>query len=141
MDDLTRSWAPARGLIALTWGGAVVALLLALVTGDAGARLLALVAAVGLAGYATFSAVARPRLVVDTSGLTVRGFRGPRHHRWAQVQRVRVMRHRRFGREIAQLEIDATDDDGHERLIVLGKLDLDAMPQDVLEAIAAVRGL
>lgn len=124
----------------MAWSGAVVALLLALVTGDPRGRLMAIVAAVGLVAYAVFASIARPRLVVDASGLTVRGLGGPRHYRWAHVERVRVMRHRRFGREIAQLEIDATDDDGAERLIVLGRLDLDAMPDDVLDAISAARG-
>lgn len=141
MDDLTRSWAPARGLIAMTWAGAALALLLAVVTGDPRGRVLAVVAAVGLLAYAVFTSIARPRLVVDVGGLTVRGLGGPRHYRWAQVQRVRVMRHRRFGREIAQLEIDATDEEGEERLVVLGRLDLDAMPEDVHDAISTVRGL
>lgn len=125
----------------MAWGGSVVGLVLAVVTGDPSGRVLALVAAVGLAVYATFIMRARPRLVADASGLTVRGFGGPRHYTWAQVERVRVMRHKRWGREIAQLEIDATDDEGAEKLVVLGRLDLDALPEDVHEAITEVRGL
>jgi hypothetical protein len=39
------------------------------------------------------------------------------------------------------LELDAIDDDGSERLVVLGRLDLGAHPDEVLAAVHAARGL
>ena len=45
---------------------------------------------------------------------------------------VSLSRYRRFGRQVALLEIDGEDDDGMERLAVLGRLDLGADPEDVI---------
>jgi hypothetical protein len=46
---------------------------------------------------------------------------------------------RRLGRTSTLLEIDATDPDGRERLLVFGRLDLDADPEDVAEVVNAAR--
>jgi len=135
------SWSPQLGLVVLGWLAAVVALALAMLTDDAPGRLLGVVAAFVLAAAALFGTVARPRFAVDSAGVTVRGLLGVRRWPWARVHRLRVVRHRRLGREVSMVELDAIDDDGSERLVVLGRLDLGAHPDEVLAAVQAARGL
>jgi len=136
-----RSWSPSRGLVITAWAAVAFAALLAVLATDAPSRLLAVVAAVGLAAGALFGSVARPRLAVDEAGVAVRGLVGVQRWPWARVHRLRVVRHRRLGREVPMLELDALDEDGTEKLVVLGRLDLDAHPEDVLAEVQAVRGL
>ena len=62
-----------------------------------------------------------------------------RHHPWPLVADVRVTRLRRWGRESRLLEIETRTADGAERLLVLGRLDLDADPRDVLDELLARR--
>jgi len=132
----------------LAWIAAAVAAVWSVFAEDAPGRLLAAVGAVGLVAAAVFGSVARPRLSVDDGGVTVRGLTGARTWPWRQVRRVRVATHRRLGRDIPMLELDLLDEidptgpqDAVERLIVLGRLDLDADPDDVLHSIQALRGL
>lgn len=139
MDN--HSWAPARGLVTVGWAAAVIALALTVLASDAAGRVLGAVAVVGLGAAAVFGTVARPRLAVDNSGITVRGLLATRRWSWAQVHRLRVLRHRRLGREVATLELDAVNPDGTESLVVLTRLDLDAHPEDVLATVRSVRGL
>jgi len=149
VQPATRSWAPAFRLVVLAWLAAAVAAAWFLLAGDAPGRLLAAVATIGLAATALFGSVARPRLSVNSERVAVRGLAGTRAWPWHRVGRVRVVRHRRLGREIPMLELDVTDadlqdadrDEPGQRLIVLGRLDLDADPEDVLEAIQRIRGL
>ena len=143
-----RSWAPSVGLVVLAWLGAAVALAWWLLIDDAPGRVLAATAMVGLIAAGVFGSLARPRLAVDAEGVTVRGLAGSRRWPWRQVRRVRVARHRRLGRDIPMLELDLLDavdptrpDDAAERLVVLGRLDLDADPDDVLDSIQRLRGL
>jgi hypothetical protein len=137
--DNARSWAPPIGVVVVAWLGAAVALVLLLLTDDAPGRLLAAVATLGLAAIGLFGSVARPRLAVDEERVTVRGLTGKRSWPWQQVHRVRVVRHRRLGRDIPMLELDVLN--GEERLIVLGRFDLNADPDDVHEQIRELRGL
>ncbi|MGI5126631.1 PH domain-containing protein [Pseudonocardia sp. CA-107938] len=106
---------------------------------DAPGRLLAAVTASGLAVWAFWATRARPRLQADPDGVTVRGFGAPRHHPWPLVQDVRVVRTRRLGRESSFLEIDTVRADGTEQLLLFGRLDLAADPEDVLPVLLAVR--
>jgi hypothetical protein len=108
-------------------------------TGDRAGLLLAAVAAVGLGLAALYGTRARPRLRVDGAGVTVGGLSAPRHHPWAQVGDVRVLTVRRLGRASTLLEIDVTDPDGQERLLVFGRLDLDDDPEDVAAMVRASR--
>lgn len=137
--DNARSWAPGIGLVVVAWLGAAIALAMLLLTDDAPGRLLAGVAVLGLAAIGLFGSVARPRLAVDDERVTVRGLAGTRSWPWQQVHRVRVVRHRRLGRDIPMLELDILN--GDERLIVLGRFDLNADPVDVHEQIRQIRGL
>ena len=98
----------------------------------------------GLAGVAVGVAAlvglrARPRLAADDDALVLRGPFTTRRWPWARVDAVRVVRMRRLGLPAAYLEIDARDDGGGERLLVLGRLELGADPADVAEALQAHR--
>jgi hypothetical protein len=64
---------------------------------------------------------------------------GTRHVPWPFVERVHVVRHRRFGRDVALLEIDATSATGAEQLMVFGRFDLGADPLDVYPLVEAAR--
>jgi Bacterial PH domain len=101
-----------------------------------GAVLLA-VATLVLASAGLFGTVARPRLAVDSTGATVRGLTGRRHWSWAEVN-VRLARTRRLGRELSTIEVDAEHTEPPV-LVVLGWLDLGTDPEDVIEAIRAIR--
>jgi hypothetical protein len=55
------------------------------------------------------------------------------------VQHVRIVRTRRLGRESSLLEIDTMRADGTEQLLLFGRLDLAADPEDVLPVLLAAR--
>lgn len=133
-------WSPPSVLVGLAWlgAGAAAAWCALLFAGgaDPAGRLIAGVAAVGLAVAAVFGTVARPRLTADAAGLTVRGLAGARHARWSRVGGIRVVPTRRLGRQTWLLEIDVLDHDGAERLLVFGRLDVGADPRDVAAALA-----
>jgi hypothetical protein len=98
----------------------------------------------GLAGVAVGVAAligwrARPRLAADDDALVLRGPLATRRWPWSRVDAVRVVRMRRLGVPAAYLEIDARDDDGTERLLVLGRLELGTDPRDVADALQAHR--
>jgi Bacterial PH domain len=141
-DPAGAAWSPSAGLVALGWAGTVAAVtwcLLVAGTGDRAGLLLAVVAALGLGIAALYGTRARPRLRVGTSGVTVGGLLGAHHHPWTQVDDVRVLAVRRLGRTSTLLEIDVVEPDGTERMLVFGRLDLDADPDDVAEVVRAVR--
>lgn len=148
VEPLARSWSPAIGLVVLAWAAAGVTVAWWVLIDDAPGRLLAAVGTAGLIAAALFGSLARPRLSVDAEGVAVRGLAGARSWPWRRVRRVRVARHRRLGRDIPMLELDLLDevdptqpDEAQERLIVLGRLDLNADPDDVLASIQHLRGL
>jgi hypothetical protein len=141
-EPLDAEWSPSAGLVALAWVGTVAAVawsVLVAGTGDRPGLLLALVAAVGLGLAAVYGTRARPRLRVDASGMTAGGLFARRHHPWAQIGDVRVLTVRRLGRATRMLEIDVVDPDSREHLLVFGRLDLDAEPDDVATAVRAIR--
>ncbi|WP_433505091.1 PH domain-containing protein [Pseudonocardia halophobica] len=131
-------WAPAPGLVVLAWVLTAAALgwlaVLLLGHADPAGRLIAGVAALGLGYAALVGTVARPRLALHRHGLEVRSLTRTRSVDWPAVQRVRVLRTRRFGREASLLELDLLAG-GEERLVVLGRLDLGADPEDVAEVV------
>jgi hypothetical protein len=106
---------------------------------DAPGRLLLGVAGVVVGAAALVGLRARPRLAADDDALVLRGVLTTRRWPWARVDAVRVVRMRRLGLPAAYLEIDARDDDGGERLLVLGRLELGTDPADVAEALQAHR--
>jgi hypothetical protein len=131
------SWAPKGELTALAWALAAGAAAWALFTDDPPGRVLLGTVAVVLAATGMFGLVVRPRLAADPGGVTVRGLTGCRRWTWAEVN-VRLVRTRRLGREVATLELDADNAEVPD-LVVLGKLDLGADPEDVVDALLALR--
>jgi PH (Pleckstrin Homology) domain-containing protein len=132
-----RTWAPKAGLTAMAWVLAVLAAGWAAFTDDRPGRLLLGLVALMLILAGAFGAVVRPRLAADAEGLTVRGLSGRRRYAWADVN-VRLVRTRRLGRDVATLELDAENAE-EPGLIVLGRLDLGADPEDVAEALRELR--
>lgn len=126
-------WSAAPGLVAIAWIGAAVFVTVAVLPGlvDPQGRLLGGLAAAALLIAATFGSLARPRLAADADAVRIRGVSGMHRYPWSWVQRVHVVRIRRFGRDIPTLEIDVTAPDGDERLLVFGRLELGADPDDV----------
>ncbi|MGH3877021.1 MAG: PH domain-containing protein [Actinophytocola sp.] len=131
------SWAPKAELTALAWVLAAAAAAWALFADDPPGRVLLGTVALGLVLAGLFGLLVRPRLAGDSSGVTVRGLTGNRRWTWAEVN-VRLVRTRRFGREVATIELDADRAEVPE-LVVLGRLDLGTDPEDVVDALLALR--
>ena len=132
-----RTWAPRPAIVVLAWALAAAAGSWAAFTDDAPGRVLLGVAALLLAAAGVFTLVARPRLAADHDGITVRGLTGTRSWTWAEVN-VRLVRTRRLGRETATLEVDAENAEP-PALVVFGRLDLGADPEDVVDALLELR--
>ncbi len=133
----TRTWAPKVELAALAWVLAVAAAVFAVLTDDPPGRVLLGAVALFLAAGGLFGSLARPRLAADPTGVTVRGLTGSRTWTWAEVN-VRLVRTRRLGRDTASIELDA-DNAEVPALVVLGRLDLGADPEDVVDALLELR--
>lgn len=138
MDEGTR-WSPAPALVFLAWLLAAAAATLGVLAPDPPGRLIAATATALLILAALYGVRARPRLAADTTGIVVRGLRRPARYQWPEVDRLRVMRTRRWGREAALLEIDVHTPDGSERLLLFGRLDLGADPDDVAAVLDTLR--
>jgi hypothetical protein len=130
---VTRSWSTPAPAVAAAWALAALLGLAAFLADDNAGRLLLGLAAALAGALAAFGSVARPRLAVDDTGVTVRGFTGSQHLPWHQVK-VKLTHTRRFGRESTTLELDA-----EEHLVVLTRLDLGADPEEVAEVLHALR--
>lgn len=102
-------------------------------TVDPTGRWLVWAAGLLLFGIAAVDLVIRPRLRADECGLTVRALTGQTVAAWPQVE-MNLRRHRRFGRSVATLELDADED-----LIVLGRRQLGTKPEDVLAHLVELR--
>lgn len=143
MNESLREWSPAAGVVACAWIGAVAATGWLVVgwlsAADPAGLVIAGVAAVGLVVAAAFGSRARPRLRVDADGVTVGGMFRSRHHPWPLVTDVRVLRLRRLGRQSSYLEIDTVNASGDEQLLLFGRLDLAADPEDVAPQVVALR--
>jgi len=113
---------PDPRLTAMTGAAAVLVAGLSFAT-DAAGRLLLLLAAVILAGYALTDLVFRPRLAVDSAGIRVRSPLARADLAWPEVAAVRADERNRYGLRSVTLEIDAG-----EQLIVLSRRALGAAP-------------
>lgn len=137
------SWSTPVGLVATAWvlAAAAAAWLVALVlTGaDRPGLLLAAIAVAGLGTAAASGTTARPRLAAGPAGLTVRRLSRTLEVPWTRVDRVRVLRTRRFGRETSLLELELREPDGAERLVLLGRLELGEDPEEIAEVLAGYR--
>ena len=111
---------------------------LALVVLDAPGRLLVGAGALLLVALAVRDVVGRPRLSAGPAGVDVRTWARRRHLPWTGL-RVRVRISRRLGVRSRTLELDTAagpDDDGV--LVVLGRRDLGADPEQVARALRAL---
>ena len=121
----------------LAWALAVAAGSWAAFTHDPPGRVLLGTVALLLAVCGVFTLVARPRLAADHEGIAVRGLTGTRRWTWAEVN-VRLVHTRRLGRQTATLEVDAENAEP-PALVVLGRFDLGADPEDVVDALLELR--
>jgi hypothetical protein len=133
------AWSAPTGLVATAWVLAVGALGYTVFNGDPPGRLVTGVATVGLALFALFGTLARPRLAADADGIEIRRLLGTRRLPWGSV-RIRVSSTRRLGRTVSLLELDTgNDEDVDGGLVVLGWLDLGTEPAEVAEVLRTYR--
>jgi hypothetical protein len=123
--------------VVLAWALAAAAGSWAAFTHDPPGRVLLGTVALLLAACGVFTLVARPRLAADHEGIAVRGLTGTRRWTWAEVN-VRLVHTRRLGRETSTLEVDAENAEP-PALVVLGRFDLGADPEDVVDALLELR--
>jgi hypothetical protein len=119
---------------------ALVALALALtaVFLDPAGRVLVGAAALFVLVLAARDVIARPRLSAGPDGVSVRTWSARRHLPWPLL-RVRVRRTRRLGVSSSALELDtAAGPDDTGVLVLLGRRDLGADPEDVARALLAL---
>lgn len=131
---------PLPALVAVAVGG-VVLVGATFFAADAPSRLLVGLAAAGLLGLAALGYRQRPRLTVVPGAqprLVVRTLTGPTEYRPDQIIRARIVSYRRLGRKVPMLEIDVRHGDD-ERLLIFGRWDLGASPEDVFEALVVHR--
>jgi hypothetical protein len=113
-------------------------LALAVLAVDATGRVLVGAAALLVLGLVVRDVVARPRLAAGPDGVDVRTGITGRHLPWRGL-RLNVRETRRFGVRSRTLELDTAagpDDDGV--LVVLGRRDLGADPEEVARALRAL---
>ena len=136
MDDASLNWrraasfGPDRRLTAACGAGALVALIVAFAVLDTAGRLLFVLVALLLAGYAATDLLFAPRLVADADGLKVRTPFGHADLAWPQIDRIHADSRQRYGLRSVTLEIDAGDE-----LIVLSRRALGQDPELVSEIV------
>jgi hypothetical protein len=105
---------------------------------DPAGRLLVGTAALAALALAVRDVVARPRLAAGPDGVDVRSVFSRRHLPWPLL-RVRVRTTRRLGISSRALELDtAAGPDDAGVLVLLGRRDLGADPEDVARALGGL---
>lgn len=130
-------WSP-RPAQTVVLGLLGMALALAVVVLDAAGRVLVGTAALLVLLLAARDLMARPRLSAGPDGVEVRSWTTRRHLPWPLL-RIRVRASRRLGVTSRALELDTAagpDDEGV--LVLLGRRDLGADPEDVARALRAL---
>jgi hypothetical protein len=130
-------WSP-RPAQTVVLGLLGLALALAVVVLDAAGRVLVGTAALLVLLLAARDLMARPRLSAGPDGVEVRSWTTQRHLPWPLL-RIRVRASRRLGVTSRALELDTAagpDDEGV--LVLLGRRDLGADPEDVARALRAL---
>ncbi|GAB2739928.1 hypothetical protein GCM10027174_11580 [Salinifilum aidingensis] len=122
----TRSWSTPLGMVVTGWVLTAAAAAWWLLSTNAVDRLFIGVVALALLALTGHATAFRPRLSADPHGVTVRGLRGRRRFGWSEIT-PRAHEQRRHGRTTRSVELETPD----ERLIVLGRFDLGADPEDV----------
>lgn len=139
MENRSESWAPQRilcviGCIAAVVFAGVGVLLLA--GGDRAGPVLLGVATLAALALACYTGLARPRLAADNTGIRLRTLAGTHDFSWHEIS-ASVASTRRLGRDVATLELDSGERPPH--LFVLGRLELNAEPADVLDTLNELR--
>jgi hypothetical protein len=130
-------WSPRGGETAAL-AAVAAGLGLSLVVLDAPGRVLVGIAVVVLLIVIAHDLWARPRLTAGPDGVDVRSWTGRRHLPWPALG-IRVRSTRRYGVPSRSLELDTATgpaDDGV--LVVLGRRDLGADPEEVARALRAL---
>lgn len=117
---------PDRRLAVLSALLTAIACTIAALSHDPAGRLLAILAAVVLAGYAVTDLVFWPRLTASAEGLRIHTPFSRARLSWAEVDEIRVDERTRLGLVSRTLEIDAGP-----LLVVLSKRALGADPREV----------
>jgi hypothetical protein len=130
-------WSP-RPVQTVALGLLGLALALAALVLDAAGRVLVGTAALLVLALALRDVVARPRLSAGPDGVLVRSWTTRRHMPWPLL-RIRVRASRRLGLTSRALELDtAAGPDDAGVLVLLGRRDLGADPEDVARALRAL---
>ena len=130
-------WSP-RPAQTVVLGLLGLALAVAVVVLDTAGRVLVGTAALLVLLLAARDLVARPRLSAGPDGVEVRSWTTRRHLPWPSL-RIRVRASRRLGVTSRALELDTAagpDDEGV--LVLLGRRDLGADPEDVARTLRAL---
>jgi hypothetical protein len=140
-DILTpNTWSTSPGLVITCWVLAAGTLAYTVFSSDPPGRIVTALATLGLAAFALFGTLARPRLSADADGIEIRRLLGRQRLRWGSV-RISVSSTRRLGRQVSLLELDTgNEQDAGGGLIVLGWLDLGTEPEQVATALRAYWG-
>lgn len=136
-DSRALAWSTPPAALAVCALGGIVLAVAAFLSDDPPGRLLIGLAAVALLVMAGVGLRQRPRLAVEPGTpdpVVVRGVAGPKRYTPEQVLRARVVSYRRLGRRMPMLELDVNDG-GEERLLIFGRWDLGAAPDEVLETL------
>ncbi|NNH73957.1 PH domain-containing protein [Nocardia uniformis] len=136
-DSRALTWSTPPAALAVCAAGGIVLAVAAVLSKDSAGRLLIGLAALALLVMAGVGLRQRPRLAIEpgtADPIVVRGVSGPKRYTPQQVIRARVVNYRRLGRKMPMLELDVNDD-GDERLLIFGRWDLGAHPEDVLESL------
>ncbi|MFD6454891.1 PH domain-containing protein [Nocardia sp. NPDC055165] len=131
------SWStPVAGLLAISGGGILLAVL-AILAQDGPSRLLIGIAAVAVLAMSALGIRQRPRLTMvpgPAPRLVVGTLTGPKDYPLDRIDRIRMVSYRRIGRKSAMLEVDVRHEDT-ERLLIFGRWDLGTNPHDVYDAL------
>jgi hypothetical protein len=127
-------FSPDRRVTAAAAAGAVVAVLVALVTGDRVGQVLALTAAVLLLISVASDLLFAPRLVATGTGLVIRSPFTRASLEWDRIEAVEVVTRMRLGLRNTALVVDAG-----EVLEEFTRRTLGATPEDALDVVLAFR--
>ena len=136
MDNSARApvlrFGPDRRLTAVSAVLALIAIAFAVLSDDGAGRVLAVLAAVLLAGYAVTDLAFWPRLTATGEGVHIRTPTTRARLPWSEVDAVRVDERSRLGLASRTLEIDAG-----ALLVVFSRRALGADPREVADLLAA----
>lgn len=136
-DSRALAWSTPPAALAVCAAGGIVLAVAAVLSNDAAGKLLIGLAALALLIMAGVGLRQRPRLAIEPGTpdpIVVRGVAGAKRFTPQQVVRARIVNYRRLGRKMPMLELDVNDH-GEERLLIFGRWDLGAHPQDVFETL------